>query len=135
MNYKWGDLQIVDINEKEIFCQYCGADLIDIANYIFYGGKISELHYWKELCKCKKCKNNFILRHNIYDKYGHIYPHIFSEDINNPEYKWQEILTEEQKELIAKHLTNCEICRDRLSQEILSDAWLKSFIENLKMKK
>lgn len=132
--HKWGDLQVVDINEDIVLCRHCGSNIVDIANYMYDGDKILYASYWEELCVCKECGNNFILQFHIFDKAGHIYSSIFSEDINNPEYQWQEELTDEQKEVIADHIKDCEECRDRLSQEILTDAWLKDFIEALKSK-
>ena len=124
--------QIVDINEDIVLCDHCGTNLIDVANYTFDGNTVSESYYWDETCTCKGCNSKFILRYNIFDKEGHIYPSIFSEDINNPEYNWQEILNDIQKEVITEHLTDCEVCRDRLSQEMLSDAWFKDFIESIR---
>lgn len=132
--HKWGNLQVVDINEEIILCNHCGTNIIDIANYMYDGDKITYPYYWEELCVCKNCGNNFILQYHIFDKEGHVHSSIFSEDINNPEYNWQEALTDEQKEVITEHIKDCKICQDRISQEILADAWLKNFIEELRLK-
>ncbi len=132
--HKWGKLQTVDINEEMVLCQNCGTNIIDIANYIFDNDMIAEPYYWEERCVCKGCGNQFILQYNIFDKGGHIYSSVFSEDINNPEYHWLDKLSDAQKEIITEHITECGICRERLSQELLADAWLKDLIENLRQR-
>jgi len=132
--HKWGKLQVVDINEEIVLCRICGTNIVDIANYIFDNETIAEPYYWEERCTCKGCANNFILRYNVFDKEGHIYSSVFSEDINNPEYNWLDKLSDSQKEVITEHITACEVCRERLSQELLADAWLKELIESLRQK-
>jgi len=129
---KWGGLQVVDINEETVLCNNCGTNILDIANYFFDHETVAKPYYWEELCVCKGCGNNFILRYNIFDKEGHIYSSVFSEDINNPEYHWLDQLNDSQKEVITDHIKDCDICRERISQELLADAWLKELIHTLK---
>jgi transcription elongation factor Elf1 len=126
------EMQIVDINEATVPCVICGSNLIDITNFMYDGQTTSTATYREERCKCKQCGTLFILHYNLFDENGHVYSKVFTEDINNPTYNWQDALTEEQKAKISEHLQHCEICVDRLSHEILTDAWLKGFINDLR---
>jgi len=130
--HKWDKLQHVDVGNEDEYCRCCKSDILDVANFTYNGEVRSEPTYWEELCVCKKCNNSFVIHYDIFDADGHIYSRVFSEDINNKSYKWQETLTDAQKEIIAGHLESCDICRDRLSAEMLSDAWLSSFMEGLR---
>lgn len=125
-------IQVVDINKNEAPCAKCGANLIDISNFVYDGKSNARPTYIEELCKCRKCNTQFIMHYDIFDSEGHIYSKIFTEDINNEEYSWQDALTEEQKKKVSEHLKYCNECLDRLSQEMLTDAWLKSFITHLR---
>ena len=125
-------LQVVNINQEVAGCSSCGSDLVDIANIEYQGRAESTPTYREELCKCRNCGQLFSLRYDLFDAEGHIYSRVFVEDVNNPNYHWQDLLTDEQKEKIAEHLNNCDVCSNRLDHEILSDAWLKSFMGRLK---
>jgi hypothetical protein len=124
--------QIVNINQKSAPCQQCGSNLIEITNFSYAGETTSTSAAREELCKCKNCGSTFILHYDLFDSEGHIYSKVFTEDVNNPSYNWQDSLTEDQKKAIAGHLQHCSVCVDRLSHELLTDAWLKSFITNLR---
>jgi len=124
--------QIVNINQDSAPCQNCGSNLIEITNFSYADQTDSTATVREELCKCSKCGTLFILHYDLFDPKGHIYSKVFTEDINNPSYNWQDALTEEQKKAIAEHLQHCQVCVDRLSQELLTDAWLKSFIASLR---
>ncbi len=130
--HKWDSLQHVDVSKEDVFCKHCKSDILDVVNFKYAGESQAKPTYWEELCVCKVCGNQFIMHYDIFDPAGHIYPRVFSEDINNPEYKWQDTLSEEQKENISKHLVNCDVCRERLSAEMLADAWFSSYMENLR---
>lgn len=129
--HEWDNLQHVNINSNKAFCNECGIDLLDIDNFIYLEKIIKKPLYWEELCQCK-CKTSFVLHYDIFDNKGHIYPRIFSEDVNNPDYNWQETLNDEQKKVISNHLLICQTCRDRLSDEILTDAWFRGFLKELR---
>ena len=126
------DRQIININQESAPCQQCGSNLIDITNFSYDGQTVSTASIREELCRCKKCGTLFTLHYDLFDPEGHIYSKVFTEDINNSSYNWQDSLTEDQKKAIADHLQNCPICVDRLSHEMLTDAWLKSFITTLR---
>ncbi len=128
----WKKLQKVGIGNVEELCKECNSDLTDIANFIFDKEVHNEPTYRQELCKCLGCSTQFIMHYDIIDSGGHIYQRVFSEDINNDRYSWQEDLTEEQKGEISKHLESCEVCRERLTHEQLAEAWLKDFMQNLR---
>lgn len=130
----WEKLQKVDIGSTEELCQFCNADLTDIANFTFKDEIRAEPRYWQELCECGGCDQKFVMHYDIFDSAGHIYQRVFSEDINNVHYNWMEDLTEEQKTEITSHLKDCTICNDRLSQEQLSEAVVKEFMQNLRKK-
>jgi hypothetical protein len=123
--------QIVNINLDEVFCKNCGLNLIDIANYQYDGHSSSTSTALEEDCKCR-CGALFILHYDLFDEEGHVYSKIFTGDINNLDYNWQDSLTEDQKIIISKHLEHCPICIDRLSEEELTDAWLRDFINTLR---
>ena len=126
------ETQIVDINKDTAPCQKCGANLVDVANFKYMGKADTMATYIEEHCQCKQCKSDFILHYDLFDASGHVYSKVFTEDINNPNNNWQDNLTEDQRKIISQHLKSCKICIDRLEQEILTDAWLKSFIHALK---
>jgi len=126
------DTQIVDINKDTVLCDSCGANIVDVANFVFDGEIISEPTYREEKCKCQHCNVSFILHYDLFDEEGHIHSRVFSEDINNPSYHWPEALTENQKQSIVEHLKGCKICQNRLDQEILTDAWLKDIMNQLR---
>ena len=130
--HKWDLLQHVDVSKEEVLCQKCEADILDMANFTYAEKYVAKPTYWEELCKCKVCGTLFVMHYDIFDPEGHVYPRVFTEDINNPDYKWQDTLTDEQKRNLSEHLEACHICKERLSAEMLSDAWLGSFMENLR---
>ena len=72
------------------------------------------------------------MRYDLFDGDGHIYPVVFTGDINNPSYNWQDLLTAEQKDEIRRHMEGCRECTDRLSEEMLNDAWFASFMDELR---
>lgn len=63
---------------------------------------------------------------------GHINPLFFSEDPNNPGYNWYDIFSESQKDAIAEHLNSCKECQEKLTEELLSNAWFASLIRRKK---
>ena len=127
-------MQIVDINQDVVKCDVCGANIVDLVNFIYSGKSESTALDRKEFCQCRHCLTPFILHYDMFDSQGHIYPSIFTEDINNPSCNWPDNLTEEQKESVSGHLQECKICVDRLAQELLTDAWLRDFIASRKGK-
>ena len=125
-------IQVVDINNDHAPCESCGANIVDVANFIYDGEAISEATYREEKCKCRQCGRPFILHYDLFDLDGHIQSRVFSEDINNPSYHWPEILSDSQKQAVADHLKDCKICQDRLDTELLTDAWLKGIMSQLR---
>ena len=126
------DLQMVNVIKNKERCKRCGTNILDIANFKYSNKFFSTPNYREELCECKNCGTPFILRYNLFDEDGHVYRRVFSGDINNPKYNWQDNLTEEQIKTIAEHLESCQICARRLSEEMLSDAWLASVVHRRK---
>jgi len=125
---------VININSNNAPCPNCGVNLLDIKNFIFNGKVDNMPTYIEEYCSCRHCGAPFILHYDLFDSKGHIFSRVFTEDINNMAYNWQDSLTDEQKKMISGHLEGCNICLDRLSHEILTDAWLKSFIASLRKK-
>lgn len=121
-------MYIVNINEEEALCKKCGADIMDIKNIAYDGKYKVDPKYREELCHCKSCNTKFIMHYDIFDKNGHVCSRVFSEDINNPEFHWQDLYTDVQVKGIIAHMVSCKICQDKLSEEILNDAWLASVI-------
>jgi len=126
------ECQIVNIDSEAVPCKQCGSNLIDVSNFSYDGHTDTTATVREEHCRCKKCGTPFILHYDLFDSSGHIHSKVFTEDLNNSSYNWQDALTEEQKLAIADHLQSCSICVDRLSHEMLTDAWLKSFISSLR---
>ena len=135
MTENWKDLQHININQTIAPCEKCGADITDIANFAFDGEISSEPLYREEKCKCKQSENTFILHYDLFDSDGHIFSRVFTEDVNNPFYNWQDVLSDSQKKAISEHLKACKICQERLSQEILDDAWFSNFLNTLRKKR
>lgn len=135
MVHKWGNLQVVNINKNKALCICCNTDILNIAHFNYDKETINTPQYREELCKCKKCQTQFILHYDLFDSKGHIYSRVFTEDINNPDFNWTDELTTEQKEKISEHMEKCPVCCENLSQELLTDAWFKSFIEDLRKRK
>jgi hypothetical protein len=127
-------MQIININDDIALCKQCGTNIVDVANFIFSGKVNTTDTYIEELCKCQHCNTEFFLHYDIFDPSGHIYSKIFTEDINNINYNWQDALTDAQKRIVSDHLGTCKECLNRLSQEMLTDAWLKSFIKAMREK-
>ncbi len=131
----WNKLQHINICNEDEYCIHCKSNILDLANFTYEGEVKSEPTYWEELCVCKSCNTSFIIHYDIFDAKGHIFSRVFSEDINDINYKWQETLTDAQKDIIAEHLENCEKCRKRLCAEILSNAWFSNFMDELRKKR
>ena len=125
-------LHIININNEKASCSSCEIDILDIANIAYEGKAKIDPRYREELCHCRNCGTKFIIHYDFFDKDGHIYPRVFSEDINNPNFHWQDLLVPEQIKEISDHLVSCKICQDSLSEEILNDAWLASVIHSSK---
>lgn len=130
--FNWNDLQKVNPHDKEGTCTNCGSNLLDLANIKYLKEQKKDPFFWEELSECVKCKTKFILRYDIFDKKGHIHKNIFSEDVNNIEYNWQDILDENQKKVIFEHLKSCKECQNRLNDEILTDAWFRDLLNKLR---
>lgn len=127
-------VQVVDIYDNKVSCKVCGSNLVDVSNFTFDKKGDTQATYFEELCTCKHCHTPFTLHYDLFDPEGHIMPRVFVEDINDEKYSWQDPLTPEQKEAVSEHIAKCPLCLDRLSQEMLADAWLKSYIATLRKK-
>jgi uncharacterized protein with PIN domain len=125
-----GDLQKINISDEFAVCSNCGANILDIANFKYEEKCETGPKYREEVNSCKKCGTQFILRYDLFDQDGHIHPRVFSEDPNDPKYNWTDILTKEQKEVIATHLKDCPICNKRLESELELDVWFSSILHN-----
>ena len=121
-------LQKINIEQRHATCKNCGNSILELNHFRYAGKTVTAPRYFEELCVCSECGANFLIHYDIFDSYGHINPRTFSGDVNNPEYNWQDSLTEEQKGLIAEHLKACPVCCDRLSEETLEDAWFAGII-------
>ena len=122
--------QTVNINADKVTCSSCGAKMLELGNFKFINIHKTDPSYTEELCVCKNCEKEFIIRYDIFDDDGHIQSRVFTGDINDPRYNWQDSLTEEQKSNIASHIKDCQVCIDRLSEEQLMDARFSSIIHN-----
>jgi hypothetical protein len=89
-------LHIININKEKALCSKCGANILDIANVTYEKNTKSDPRYQEELCHCKVCETKFIMHYDFFDKDGHIWSRVFSEDINNPKFRWQELFVKEQ---------------------------------------
>jgi len=127
-------MQKININD-EATCDHCGARLTGLTEFSYAGDFFAYPDSREEICKCNKCGTKFILHYDLFDKDGHIYARVFTGDINNPSFNWQDSLTEEQKNAIELHLRSCPDCQERLTEEMLSDAWFASIMHEIKFKK
>jgi hypothetical protein len=118
----------INIDQEKGTCIICGANILDIANIAYDGEYKMDPRYREELCHCRSCNTKFIIHYDLFDAEGHVCSRVFSEDINNRDFKWQDLLNKEQLDGIAKHLESCDVCKDRLSEEMLSDAWFASVV-------
>lgn len=134
MKEKWVELQNVNINDDKVRCKKCGAHLTNLTEFVYDNDCFSDPRYREELCKCTACGEKFILHYDLFDTEGHVYQRVFTGDVNNVNYDWQEILTEEQRKEIKEHVEKCQICQDRMNDEALSDAWFSSFLQDLRKK-
>lgn len=130
----WDNLQHININMEHAPCNTCGADIADIVNIKYDGEAISTPSYRQELCVCRSCGQFFVLHYDIFDIAGHIFSRVFTEDANNPKFNWTDLLTDEQKDKISKHLESCDICINRISKQQLRDAWFASIIHTTTVK-
>ena len=125
----------ISVSDTDAACAKCGVNILDIRNFKYSGKTMMSPEFREELCECRHCGAEFILRYNIFDKNGHIEQRVFTGDINDPEYNWQDSLVEDQKKAIADHLKKCKLCNDRLEDEVLTDAWFASVIHEYKKEK
>jgi hypothetical protein len=125
-------MQRVHINQERAKCAVCGSNLLEITNFKYAGKTLTEPTHSDEVCICRICRTQFLLRYDFFDEDGHINPYTFSEDANDPEYNWQDNLTDEQRKIIASHLQECPVCQDRLSEQILKDAWFADILHKAK---
>lgn len=123
-------LQKVNIATTHAACRYCGTDIMELDHFRYAGKTITGPRFFEELCICLGCNAKFLIHYDLFDQQGHINSRTFTGDVNNPDYNWQDSLTEEQKGLIAEHLRICPTCSDRLSEETLSDAWFAGIIRS-----
>jgi uncharacterized protein with PIN domain len=121
-------VQKADSNSDETKCSVCGSDINDIANFVYNNVTVSEPTYREELCKCRKCGTLFTMHYDLFDADGHIYSRVFTEDTNDPDYKWSDILSKNQLDMIIKHITKCQICKDRLETQIVNEAWFNDLM-------
>ena len=128
-------LQKVNIADEQAACSNCGANILDIANFRYAEKCETGPRFREEVNVCKKCGTEFILRYDLFDEEGHIHPRVFSDDPNDPKYNWQDLLTQEQKDTIAAHLKDCQICNDRLTDEQLDNARFASILHQNRIKK
>lgn len=126
--------QKININDRNAHCEKCGNLISDITQFKFIKEGDKGANFFEEHCFCKNCQESFILHYDLFDESGHIYGRVFAEDINDDSYSWQDGLTDEQKKAISDHLRICPKCVDQLSHEMLVDAWLKSFLVELRQK-
>ena len=126
-------MQIANLNEDLIPCSKCGTNLSVLGSFVHIGVKENTYQKKDEICKCKKCGTEFIIHYEFFDEEGHVNSFVFSGDINDLEYNWQDQLTDEQKKAIGEHLKTCEICNKRLVEEVASDAWLASLLHKNKI--
>jgi len=124
----WTHLKKVEVSEETSLCQKCGMNILNINNFRYAGETRAAEFFTEELCECRGCGTNFIIRYELFDG-GHISNKTFSSDINDPEHSWHDNLTEAQKKVIAEHLEFCQICKEKLSEEILRDAWFASIFK------
>lgn len=120
--------QKINIAQENAVCIKCKANLLDIRNIRWLQKDVLGPTFREELFQCRSCGSEFVIRYDLFDKEGHVDPRAFTEDINDPSYNWQDNLSPEQKKLVEDHLKECEICRDRLIEENLNDAWFASII-------
>jgi len=125
-------MQIVNLNDDLSPCSKCGTNLSILGKFIHTGVKENTATKKDEICKCLTCNEEFILHYEFFDENGHVNSFVFSGDVNDPSYNWQDQLTNEQKIAIGEHLKTCEICNKRLVDEVASDAWLASLVHAVK---
>lgn len=125
-------MQTININDDNAACQNCGSPLSVLHDISFEKEWKSDSRSRREKCHCKHCGTQFILIYDLFDPKGHVYPQVFSGDVNNPNFNWPDLLTDAQKIEIAKHLEGCQDCKERLSEEILSDAWLADILNKMR---
>jgi hypothetical protein len=128
------NLQRVKISEDVVPCSECGNNIVELGHHKYSEQSENTPTQKDELCTCRVCGKEFLLHYEFFDEGGHINSFVFNGDINNPEYNWQDLLTEDQKKTIGEHLKDCAICSERLENEIISDAWLASLLHDKEIK-
>ena len=125
-------MQVINITDDSALCSQCGSDLGELGSFIYDHVTTNTASQKDEQCRCKKCDTPFILHYDFFDSDGHINSFVFTGDVNDPSYNWQDVLTEEQKKEIGTHLLSCPSCAERLDEELITDAWLASLIHSEK---
>ena len=125
-------MQIINNQDETASCKVCDSDLTVLGSFTYLGVTFNFPRFKNEQCRCNKCQTEFTLHYELFDKDGHINNFVFGGDINDTTYNWQDQLTIYQKEEIGEHLRTCQICIERLNDEVTSDAWLASLLHNYK---
>jgi hypothetical protein len=131
MTLKTGNIQIVRSSSAGARCRACGRSLEQLGTFNYLGGSdlnAPRYRLEKNVCGCGK---EFYMRYDFFDREGHINSDLFNGDINNASFQWQSLLTEEQLRIVEKHLSGCQICRNRHDEVILEDAAIGAVIRNL----
>jgi len=123
-------MQTIHNLDEKIPCKNCGQDLTEIGNFVYTGVTVDSPRKKNEECACRKCGEHFIIQYRYFDEKNHIKAFVFNGDINDPTYNWQDQLTSEQKKEISDHLLICDICKERLDEETLTDAWIASLLHS-----
>ena len=121
-------MQIININDDQALCEKCGAHLNVLGKFTYIEDQERTPRTKSELCTCNSCGAEFTLQYDLFTPEGHISGFIFSGDVNDPTYNWQDQLTDGQKKEIGEHLKGCAICNEKLNHTITSEAWFSSII-------
>ncbi len=125
-------LQIIEPSAKIAPCNKCGKNIADVSNFI-YSGLVLDFEDSKlEYNNCKKCETLFAIEYRFFDNNGHINKLAFTSDINKPEFEFSSLLSANQKAMVENHMAECPSCQTRRDEEILTDAWLGDFFNDLR---
>jgi hypothetical protein len=121
-------MQIIKGLTKKVFCRICQNDLTQLGHFEYLQLTDDTPVYKDEHCTCNRCGTEFLLRYELFTPQKHINPLVFSQDINDPTFNWQDQFTKEQLHEIQAHLKTCKRCSNILEEELLSDAWFANFM-------
>ena len=126
------NFQTIKIGPDAVPCDVCGENIADLEN-INYASKAQDFPRYKlEFFICRKCKNVFAVRYDMFEALGHLDSLVLA-DTGNDAPDFISYLSEEQRNLVTAHLISCEHCQKMRDEAILESALFEHFLSRCRL--